>query len=299
MNHLLKQLNRNLPKRVFRFLKRKIYNPLIPLLVGNYAKEQLSLGDKNSINKAFPCQVSYYSCPIINPPGQQQVFKNKLHNLSLILSKMQGLIIKPKEVFSFWQLVGEPNVENGFLAASTFINHKVVMTIGGGICQLSGLLYNVALLAGCKILERHQHSIDAYGEGRYIPLGQDATVTYPRKDICFQNPYNYPLLLMLEITPEKASGWLYASQPAAFSVEIIVSSPKVTKSPLIKVVDPLLTKEEIIEKGLDGKTVKAWRIIKINNKTIKKELLSKDTYLSTPTYIRIPGGCVRSGSVIG
>ena len=280
----LKQLNRNLPGRVFRLLKRKIYNPLIPFLVGNYAKEQVSLDDKSTANNTFPFQISYYSCPIINPPSQHHVFKNKLHNLDLILSKMQGLIIRPKEVFSFWQLVGEPNKEKGFLEASTFINHKVVMTVGGGICQLSGLLYNVALLGGCKILERHPHSIDAYGENRYIPLGQDATVTYPRKDISFQNPHNYSLLLVLEIMPEKASGWLYASEPASFSVEVIVSPPKVTKSTLIKTVDSLLTKEEIVEKGLDSKTVKAWRIIKSDNRVIKKELLSQDNYLSTPTW---------------
>jgi vancomycin resistance protein YoaR len=204
---------------------------------------------------------------------------------------MQGLHLGPGEVFSFWKLVGNPNEKNGYRAASTLIQNKVNMAVGGGLCQLSGVIYNVALLAGCEILERHPHTIDAYGDGRYIPLGRDATVDYPFADLCFQNPHAFPLVLVLRIEPDQASGALYAPKPREWTVEIHVSPAEVIPSPIQFCVDVSLQEgKRRVQPGLDGKRVTAWRIIQSGDGEVRRERLSTDSYLATPTFIRIGGG---------
>lgn len=94
--------------------------------------------------------------------------------MRLAVARLQGLVLPPRGVFSFWERIGAPVAGRGFVDGPSFLAGEVVATPGGGLCQLSGLLYNLALLAGCRVHERHPHRIDAYGEGRYVPLGRDA-----------------------------------------------------------------------------------------------------------------------------
>jgi len=170
---------------------------------------------------------------------------------------------------------------------ATFIRQKVSISVGGGLCQLFGVLYNLALLSGCRILERHPHSIDAYGEDRYIPLGRDATITYPWKDICFQNPYKIPLRLSLDIKPERAYGWIHSAEKINVKVDIDVSPAKIIPSPLTEIKDPSLPKGQTqTDVGFDGKEVQTHRKIQLENQPFIEEILSRDSYRTTPTIVR-------------
>ena len=213
--------------RALRILQRETLNLYWRIQKGKFAgtKAIFTLDSDGLDRQGFPNEIAVYSCPIICPTGQAHLFENKLHNIRLAVSKMQGLLIQPGEIFSFWKLTGPPEKKNGFKEGATFIDRQVSSAIGGGLCQLSGLLHNLALLAGCSVLERHAHSIDAYGEDRYIPLGQDATVTYPRIDLCFQNPHPFSLLLKINIAQNRAEAWFYAPQSLPYQVKIEISKP--------------------------------------------------------------------------
>ena len=64
---------------------------------------------------------------------------------------------------------------------------KAVM--GGGSCQLSGILYYLMLQAGLEAIERFPHSADIYtDETRFTLLGSDATVVIALK----LRPYDRP-----------------------------------------------------------------------------------------------------------
>lgn len=145
--------------------------------------------------------IAHYTCPILNPSFQQHVYDNKMHNLALVRSRLDGVTLEPGDLFSFWRLVGPPDQAHGFKVASNFIGGRLGFAEGGGICQLTGALYNAALIAGLDILERHAHSIDAYGPDRYVPLGRDATVVYGHKDLQFRNATNVPMTLRIRIDP--------------------------------------------------------------------------------------------------
>ncbi len=74
---------------------------------------------------------------------------------------------------------------------------------GGGLCQLSGLLYYVSIVAGFEIIERHAHSRDIYDDNtRYAPLGSDATVAYGFKDLRVLNTTSSPICFRVWVSQE-------------------------------------------------------------------------------------------------
>ena len=138
----------------------------------------------------------------INQPIKEGLFfENKVYNLKLVGEKINNLIIKPNEVFSFWKLVGKPTAKKGFKKGRNLINGEVSDDFGGGICQFSSILYYLALQTGFKIIERNAHSLDIYKEDeRFTPLGGDSTVVFGYKDLQFQNMHSFPTQLKSEIS---------------------------------------------------------------------------------------------------
>jgi vancomycin resistance protein VanW len=121
-------------------------------------------------------------------------FENKLHNITIASHKIEPIIIQPDELFSFWKIVGEPNEKNNFKKGRNIINGKVSEEIGGGLCQLSSIIYFTALKTNLEITERYNHSLDIYKEEeRFTPLGGDATVVYGYKDLRIKNTYSFPI----------------------------------------------------------------------------------------------------------
>ncbi|MFK7799320.1 MAG: VanW family protein [Aureispira sp.] len=127
----------------------------------------------------------------------------KLVNLKLASQAIASVHIYPHEVFSFWDAVGAPSKRNGYQASRSIMNNQVINSIGGGLCQLSGLIYHLALIADLEIVERYNHSMDIYTEEtRYYPLGADATVVYGYKDLKIRNNYSQPINFRFVIEEE-------------------------------------------------------------------------------------------------
>lgn len=127
-----------------------------------------------------------------------QYFENKTHNIDLTIQTLHGLVIEPNQIFSFWHLVQAPTQRNGYKIGRNLVQGKVTEDIGGGICQISCLLYINALKTGLRIIERHAHSVDIYQEHeRFTPLGSDASVVYGYKDLQFQNNLDFPIQIKI------------------------------------------------------------------------------------------------------
>jgi len=235
----------------------------------------------------FPVTLAGYACPLIDPPSQRHMFENKIHNIELAISRMRPLILASGQAFSFWDCALAPTLDNGYREGVMFVNRRVVGSVGGGLCQLSGCLYNLALLAGLQILERHNHSIDAYGEARYIPLGCDATVAFGRKDLRFRNPHRVPVGLELSVDRRQVSGQVMSTQPLECAIRIETALIKTIASPRKRVADrDVALGEEIVEPGLTGKVVRAWRVFERPGQSARRESLSRDRYRETPTRVR-------------
>ena len=105
------------------------------------------------------------------------------HNIRLAASKIGGTVIKNGEIFSFNETVGQRTAERGFMRAAIIENGEFVEGVGGGVCQVSTTLYNAALLAGCRVVEYHPHSLAV----SYVPPSRDAMVSGTFFDLKFKN----------------------------------------------------------------------------------------------------------------
>ncbi len=112
-------------------------------------------------------------------------------NIELSARAIHNVIVGSGDYFSFNTIVGPRDEANGYQPAPEIINKKVVMGIGGGICQTSSTLFNAVDQIPIKYVERHHHSLDV----GYVPKGRDATVSYDTLDFRFQNSNAVPFLI--------------------------------------------------------------------------------------------------------
>ncbi|MBO5349301.1 MAG: VanW family protein [Clostridia bacterium] len=109
---------------------------------------------------------------------------NRLNNIQITCSTLNGVIVKPKEEFSFCQTIGKATEDKGYKKADVIVNKEVTQALGGGNCQVSSTLYNAVLgIPDLTVTERHPHGKAV----NYVPEGKDAAVSYGSKDLKFIN----------------------------------------------------------------------------------------------------------------
>lgn len=116
---------------------------------------------------------------------------NYINNVRLAAEKCSGIILLPGEEFSFNRTVGEQTAETGFLKASATRGTEVIQAYGGGICQVSSVLFMAALYAGLEIPERWCHTYVT----SYLDPGLDAAVAWGVLDFRIVNDGAYPVRL--------------------------------------------------------------------------------------------------------
>lgn len=139
-------------------------------------------------------------------------------NMELSLSRINGTVIEPGQVFSYNDTLGDStNPDNGWLPANGIAGGELVQMYGGGICQTSSTLYVAVLKAGLDIVERHCHSMVS----TYLPIGQDATVDYGNLDFRFQNNLKNPIYISAWMDGVTLYVNIYGVQPAEWdSIEV-------------------------------------------------------------------------------
>jgi vancomycin resistance protein VanW len=143
-------------------------------------------------------------------PGQ--LFDNKLHNLRQGAQALSGSVLAPGALWSFWAVLGRPSVAQGYVEGRNLVQGQLTRQVGGGLCQLSSLVYHLALMGGLQVAERHPHSIDIYREeDRFTPLGADATVVWGFKDLRLRNPHPFALSLHCELQGDQLTARLCAA----------------------------------------------------------------------------------------
>jgi vancomycin resistance protein YoaR len=206
----------------------------------------------------------------------------RVQNIKLASEKLNGIILKPEEELSFNEAVGNRDYDSGYEKAPVFIKDRIELDVGGGVCQVSTTLYNAALLADMHIVERSGHSMPV----GYVPPGRDATVVYDSIDLKFKNTTDGNVLILTNVSKSDLSIKFYSSNP--LDKEISIESKLLKKHPPgIKIEnDASLKPGEIrIEEGVPGYEAEVWKIIKTENQSPKRILVSKNNYNSRDTVI--------------
>lgn len=126
---------------------------------------------------------------------------NRVHNVTLAASRINGSLIGPGETFSFNKALGDVSKFTGYKEAYIIKEGKTILGDGGGVCQVSTTLFRAILNSGLSILERHSHS---YRVGYYeqdMGPGFDATVYDPSFDLKFKNDTQHAILIQASIDP--------------------------------------------------------------------------------------------------
>ncbi|MBU0629898.1 MAG: VanW family protein [Candidatus Margulisbacteria bacterium] len=132
---------------------------------------------------------------------------NRIHNIKLIASWLDGTMLLPGEIFTLGDKIGDFTPERGFKEAFVIYNGELVPMLGGGTCQIATTLFNTATLADLEVIQRSSHSFYF----NIYPLGRDAAVYPPAVDLKFKNDTPYPILIKALATNKRLSFRIYGT----------------------------------------------------------------------------------------
>jgi len=142
-------------------------------------------------------------------PAEQWYQQGKVANLRVAAASLDGLFIPAGTTFSFWRQLGKATARKGYRPGRMLQEGCMIPAIGGGLCQLSNALYQVALDSGCEIVERHRHSRTVPGSA--TAAGRDATVAWNYVDLRFRPAVD--MQLAVELTPDHLIVTIRSSVP--------------------------------------------------------------------------------------
>lgn len=146
-------------------------------------------------------------------PGDE----GRTQTVRLAIKIIDGTMIPPGGVFSVNNIVGERTAVRGFGTGHVFVDGKMEVQQGGGMCQVATTLFNAAMLADLKIVERKQHV-------RTIPYadpGRDATVYFGQKDFKFQNNTSAPVYVSYKTNRSHAIVSLFGAATPGLRVKLV------------------------------------------------------------------------------
>lgn len=221
--------------------------------------------------------------------------ENRINNIRVAFSKINGTILEPGRKFSFNDVVGPRTLKTGFFEAYEQVSGNLVIGVGGGICQASTTLYQAALLSNLQILDRDIHSKPVM----YTEKGQDATVFLSRDheiDFVFKN--TTPGRIYITASVMKGSSSKNLISKIRFYGEALEEG---TVYRLHSVEDEVLKSEEIVyipdkyqqytvyedetklaQKAVDGYLVSTYLRKYVNGNLLEEKLVSRDRYNPTP-----------------
>jgi vancomycin resistance protein VanW len=131
---------------------------------------------------------------------ERYVQRAKETNVRRVAKLINGVLIEPGQLFSYHHVVGRPSVLRGFAAGPELREGKLALGVGGGACQVSNMLFQLGLISGLEVVERHRHGLDLFPDvGRDVPFGCGATVFYNMADLRLRNPYRFPVVWRLTV----------------------------------------------------------------------------------------------------
>ncbi|QYK52267.1 MAG: VanW family protein [Fimbriimonadaceae bacterium] len=128
--------------------------------------------------------------------AERRLQLGKIQNLRIALRQIDGICIPAGETFSFWRQIGRATKRRGFKPGRELREGCIIPSVGGGLCQISNALYDLALQTGCQIDERHPHTQVIPGSA--ADRERDATVAWNHIDLRF-TPHS-PLRIRAKLT---------------------------------------------------------------------------------------------------
>lgn len=174
---------------------------------------------------------------------------NRSRNIELAAEAIRGSVVDPGTVFSYNDATGERSPDKGYLEAPVIVNGKPQPGYGGGVCQVSTTLFNAVLLSGMEVTERSPH----FSPASYVPIGQDATVSYGDLDFQFINNFKNPVYVYTKYEPGAVTCWIIgAREDKPEESRVLLEYSGAIGFNTQEKVDPVQTEEKTVEYGHEG-----------------------------------------------
>ena len=202
----------------------------------------------------------------------------RVHNIALATSAINGTVVGVGEGFSFNQVVGKRTEENGYKTAKVIVDGAYVDGVGGGVCQVSTTLYNALLLAGLTA-NACQHTLVS----NYVLPGFDAMVSDAGADLTFVNNTGSPVYIQ-GFVQNKTVTFVVFGLPNEWHIER-ESITQVTPFDTVEIVEKdkypelVYTDQTLVVKG-GSNGVKTQSYLKYykNGQLVETKLIRKNSY---------------------
>lgn len=202
-------------------------------------------------------------------------------NIKTGAAHIDGTVVYPGETFSVYESVHPFTVENGYAMAGSYLNGKVVDSLGGGICQVSSTLYNAVIRAELEVVERAPHSMMV----AYVQPSADAAIAGTHKDLKFKNTTDAPIYIEAYTTPDKQVVFnIYgqetrpSNRTVEFTHKILEQTPAVTQL----VADPGQgIGYRVVESGHNGCKAELYKNVYVDGVLQSSEKVNKSSYMTS------------------
>ena len=205
--------------------------------------------------------------------------KNVANGCNLVNATM----VYPGETFSFYDEVKPFSEENGYYMAGSYLQGRVVDSLGGGICQVSTTLYNAVLNAELEVTERHNHSMIV----NYVDPSADAAIAESAgKDFRFVNNREYPVYIEGYTKDKHITFNIYGVETRpdnrTVTYESVVLEEKRPEADQI-IADPAQPVGYItVSSEHIGYKAELYKVVKENGQQVSRELVNKSNYAMSP-----------------
>lgn len=197
---------------------------------------------------------------------------------------INGTVLYPGDTFSAYEVVSPFTTENGYEMAGSYLNGKVVDSLGGGICQVSTTLYNAVLLSELEVVERSNHSMIV----TYVDPSADAAIAGTYKDFKFKNNTEAPVYIEGTTANKQITFTIYGEEtrPANRAVKYVSQTLSVTEPGVLIVADPgQPIGYRIVESAHRGIQAELYKHVYVNGVEESVTKVNKSTYNASPRTI--------------
>jgi Uncharacterized vancomycin resistance protein len=211
---------------------------------------------------------------------------SRSQNVSNGARLINGTVLYPGDTFSTYEVVSPFTTANGYEMAGSYLNGKVVDSLGGGICQVSTTLYNAVLLSELEVVERSNHSMIV----TYVDPSADAAIAGTYKDFKFKNDSDAPIYIEGVTANKQITFTIYGEEtrPSTRTVKYVSQPLSTTVPGAVIIADPgQPIGYRAAESAHRGMQAELYKHVYVNGVEESVSKVNKSTYNASPRTVVI------------